>query len=99
MKIKADVEIAIMTKPNLIGIAHANSEFEKRGLEMVITSLTDGKHREDSKHYDGDAFDVRRWNIPPPEFNDTVVSLRKRLGDDYDVVVERTHIHIEYDPK
>ena len=25
--------------------------------------------------------------------------IRKRLGSDYDIVLERTHLHIEFQPK
>lgn len=68
--------------------------------KMVITSVLDGKHMKGSKHYRGLAFDVRINDKSKDEihlFYDALASdpnLR-----DCDVVLEKDHIHIEYDPK
>lgn len=66
------------------------------GHEAVITSGTDGSHMPGSLHYSGLAVDVR---LPGILDDEVVKRLRTRLGKDYDVVIERTHIHVEYDPK
>lgn len=70
---------------------------EQFGAELWITSVCDGKHRKDSLHYKGLAFDVRTWGIKGRELQ-VVAALKKALGPDYDVVLEATHIHIEFDP-
>ena len=63
--------------------------------EMVVTSARDGKHREHSLHYVGQAVDLRTR-----DFVDMWVQyLRQALGEDWDVVAEKDHIHCEYDPK
>lgn len=67
--------------------------------DIVITSGTDGKHMVGSKHYIGDALDLRRSNIPSKLLDTYLTRLRGRLGGDYDVILEIDHIHIEYDPK
>lgn len=67
--------------------------------EIVVTSLLDGGHGEGSEHYDGNAGDIRRWLYKGRTLLLFVGNLRENLGDDYDVVLENTHIHIEYDPK
>ena len=41
------------------------------------------------------AVDIRRHKKGQHVTSDLV----GKLGDDYDVVLESTHIHIEYDPK
>ncbi len=65
--------------------------------ELTVTSVSDGAHMQYSKHYTGDAFDMRGWDIAsPPLF---ALSLRAALGRRYDVVVEAGHVHVEYDPK
>lgn len=63
--------------------------------ELVITSTYEGNHSAGSLHYADLAVDVRRTNRP-----DVVCQeIRRELGQDYDVVLENNHIHIEYDPK
>lgn len=71
---------------------------EMTGVEMVITAVLDGKHMEGSKHYTGNAFDMRRWYIGK-RVKEFISALKTSLGPDYDVVNEATHVHIEYDPK
>lgn len=68
-------------------------------FDIVITSGTDSKHMPGSRHYSGDALDLRRSNIPPKWLDRYLTQLRGRLGSDYDVVLEHDHIHVEYDPK
>lgn len=67
---------------------------------MWITSGSDGEHSPGSKHYADplQALDLRRWGLPPDFIHDW-----PRLGyflglDDFDFVVERDHLHVEYDP-
>jgi len=70
------------------------------GIPLVITSITDGKHGENSLHYVGLAIDLRTRNLP--EDNSEAIAgraLKDALGKDYDVIVHNTHIHIEFDPK
>lgn len=74
----------------------AESIFAQHGSELVITSGTDSKHGANSLHYSGLALDFRTWNV------NNVLSLKsdlqQALGDEYDVVVESDHLHVEYDP-
>lgn len=63
---------------------------------LVITSVIDGEHMRASIHYTGGAVDFR---VVP----DKMVGLRNKLaaavGEDYDVVAEVDHIHVEWQPK
>jgi len=48
------------------------------------------------------AIDFRKpihWGDQHIPLNDFVGKLSKELGNDFDVVLESDHIHIEYDPK
>jgi hypothetical protein len=72
------------------------------GQEAIITSGGDGKHSRTSKHYAEnnlsgmiEALDFRTWHVDAEEI---AAKARKKLGPDYDVVVEATHLHVEYDP-
>ena len=69
--------------------------FRKFGVEAVITSGRDGKHKDGSFHYKGQAFDLRTWHL----IEQVAFRLRQYLGHDFDVIVESDHIHVEYDPK
>ena len=68
------------------------------GAECVLTSGIDGKHREDSLHYSGQAFDFRTRNVPAADLAHLVATLAQALGDEFDVVLEETHLHVEFDP-
>ena len=68
-----------------------------RGVPCVITAGLDGKHKKGSKHYKGRALDFRTRQLDDPQA--FTVEIRTKLGDAYDVVLESTHLHIEYDPK
>jgi hypothetical protein len=66
------------------------------GEDLVITCGTDGKHRTGSLHYIGHAVDIRRSSLKDAEL--TVGKFRNVLGDDFDVILEPTHIHVEFQP-
>jgi len=65
--------------------------------EPIITSTAEGTHLPWSYHYIGRALDFR---FPlRKEVETCIKELKEKLGEDYDVVEEEDHIHIEYDPK
>lgn len=66
-----------------------------------ITSANDGNHSEGSLHYENRAFDIRIKNIIGHVRNEAQLwaeRMQNALGNRYDVLLERNHIHIEYDP-
>jgi hypothetical protein len=75
----------------------------------IITSINDGQHSHGSRHYSGDAGDIRTWDMQPDHRDRFESRLKDRLGPDYDVVIESTerngntrwaeHAHIEHHPK
>lgn len=68
--------------------------------KMVITSVIDGKHMKGSKHFQGLAIDVRINDKPKDEVHRFYYTLTYDSNlKDYDIVLEKDHIHIEYDPK
>ena len=66
---------------------------------VTITSGNDGKHMENSKHYENNAIDIRIKDMEINRHVGTTLRIRKEIGKKYDVILEKTHIHIEYDPK
>lgn len=67
--------------------------------QIIITSILDGKHRSNSKHYTGNAFDIRTRIYTAAQIAELMAALKPALGKHYDVVNEKDHIHIEFDPK
>jgi len=84
-----------LTTKTAEGLRRVSKAFAARGEDLYITSLREGTHSPSSFHPSGRAFDIRypKWGTP----NEVVVSLRKSLGNDFDVVPEGNHIHIELD--
>lgn len=73
--------------------------FTRHGVDAVITSCIDGKHSIGSLHYAGCALDLRSRDIPEAKRPVVKAELAAALGDDFDVVLEKNHFHIELQPK
>ena len=67
--------------------------------ECVITSACEGKHGRNSLHYVGLALDFRIKNIPIGWHDRLRQSVQDALGPDFDVVLEKTHLHVEFQPE
>lgn len=98
MKLKSGVLFDGIKAPTLRAMAAAEDAFLPYG-EVVVTSIKDGIHSANSLHYDGLAFDLRTRHMTLDQVEDAVGYLRRKLGPDYDVVIEATHAHVEYQPK
>lgn len=86
-------------RPEMAWARAAVSDTEQHlGAETILTSVTDGRHGETSLHNTGCAFDidVDHTGIPADIWREEI---RRRLTEEFDVVVEATHIHIEFQPK
>jgi len=96
MLIKAGVDISRLRRPirRILGKV-AFIVWAIEGQELVIVSTYEGNHGEGSLHYCDEAVDIRSWE-KPRKVRDKI---KGELGDDYDVIFEGNHIHIEYDPK
>jgi hypothetical protein len=103
MKFKAGVKLKGLAPEALLGMVVAEQAYKAAGIEMTITSVMDGVHKEGSKHYDGMAFDLRTkaTGLAARLYQ----SVREALaGAGYDVILEdlggdNEHIHVEFDPK
>ena len=96
MLLKAGVDISRLernTRRSLTVVAILLAEFD---LDLIITSTYDGNHMPGSLHYAHQAYDIRR---PVDDYNKILTKIRSGLGNRFDVVLRKDHIHIEYDPK
>lgn len=106
MRLKKGVSLKGMQPQLMVGILAADWLCRESCMELVITSVTDGKHKVGSRHYDGCAFDMRTWSFKTEEAKKLFVeTLQVRLNGErgnfageWDVVLEKTHIHVEWDP-
>jgi hypothetical protein len=81
----------------------------RHGLNTTLTSGRDGTHMEGSYHYHWplQACDFRTWDPDEPpgtqlsqERKEAIAEdLRRELGEPFQVVVERTHLHVEFDER
>lgn len=96
MKIKQGANIQgldIRIRPALIV---ADKVWKELGQELVITSGLDGEHSAGSLHYYGLAVDMRTRYFSDSEKKRAAEALRQGLGEGFDVVVESSHIHVEF---
>jgi len=100
MKTKYGVKINGVKPEMVMGLLIAEGYFNSSGIsEMVVTSVVDGKHGVGSLHYVGYAADIRTWAIQNDSLPDFTKGLSEELGEEFDVVLEKDHIHIEFQPK
>lgn len=85
-----------VTPRNLIICAAAANVGQALGLDVTITSGTDGQHMKGSKHYTGEALDIRLLGEQTADFQR---SLAARLGPTYQLILESDHLHVEFDPQ
>jgi RHS repeat-associated protein len=69
------------------------------GRDAVVTYGQNGRHKPGSLHYTGNAIDLRTRDLSRADLSSITSLLQGYLGDNFDVLNEGDHIHIEYDPK
>lgn len=104
MKLKEGVDPRHICNELMVALFVADTIWKVHGEELVVTEIyaVDG-HSDASLHYDGKAADLRTRYFHESEVPAIAGRLREALGDTrgrfYDVVVHKTHIHIEWQPK
>ena len=98
MRLKRGVKLRGLTPACLLAMMVAEGLYKENGYRLTITSVCEGKHSRGSLHYVGQAFDCRiRLAADAPQMLRD--ELKRRLGSEFDVVLESDHIHVEYQPK
>jgi len=67
--------------------------------DLTITTGTDGTHMPNSLHYAGYAVDLRTRHLTSEQKEAFRRQLSEALGRHYDVVLHKTHLHVEFDSK
>lgn len=99
MKIKPGANYDDLTPRMKEACDVVEKEYEYEDYIAVLTSGKDGKHKDDSLHYTGNAGDYRTRHLRDDARDRIVARIRRALGRDFDVILETDHLHIEYDPK
>lgn len=102
MDIKKGVSVIGLQPEILLGLIVCREVFLARKIPLTLTSGTDGQHGNNSLHYKGRAVDLRlpsRYSIEDEIDLSILVECREALGEQYDIVLESDHIHLEFDPK
>ena len=89
--------IAGVRPESLVAVFVAHEIYKEHSQNLVWTCCTDAKHQTGSLHYVGLAVDL---GFPLESQRPAIEQkLKARLGEDFDVVVEGDHYHIEFQPK
>jgi len=96
MLLKAGVDISRLERNTRRSLSKVAYIFSDEIELFIITSTYEGNHSAGSLHYANQAYDVR---VPDQSRMRILARIKAVLTDDFDVVMERTHYHIEYDPK
>jgi hypothetical protein len=99
LMLKPGVRITGMRPEILLAAVAAERVYEEAGHDFVITACLDGKHMTGSYHFAGAAIDVRTRDLQPADVQKIIARIKSCLGDDFDVLLEADHIHIEFQPK
>lgn len=97
--LKKGVSINGIKPETVLAIQIVNDIYRIFKADLVITSVNDSKHGYGSLHYIGYAFDCRTFHLQEADIPQIVASIKKNLGDDFDVLLEKDHIHVEFQPK
>ena len=99
LMLKPDVRITGLRPEIILAIVAAERAYAEIGCELMLTSGIEGSHGRGSLHFAGCAVDLRTQNVPAGKLQPLVESIRAALGADFDVVLESTHLHAEFQPK
>lgn len=96
MLLKLGVDISRLAYYTRKSLNTVETVFLQHGIEPVLTETYGSVHSCGSLHYAHRAYDLR---LPVVNKDKIVAELKDALGRKFDVILEATHIHVEYDPK
>jgi len=100
LSIKPGALITGLTPEMSLGNQIVSEVFNESGYGCTITeTMPTVKHKKSSKHNTGNAIDYRTYHIPLYKQRQVRLACLDRLDENFDVVLHKTHLHVEFDPK
>ena len=99
IKLKKGVSLNGVQPEMAVAFSVILNVYHRLGHNCTITSCTDGTHSAGSRHYIGLAMDFRTRDIPDHKRAQLRGAVASSLGDEFDVILEDDHLHVEFDPK
>jgi hypothetical protein len=96
MSLKAGVRVLGIRPEMVLALRIVEAVYQAHGAPFVITSVMEGTHKRASLHYLGCAADLR---LPPHDAASIVAEAKAALGEDFDVILEGDHVHVEFQAK
>ena len=75
----------------------ADEVYSAFGVDAVVTAGVDGEHGYASLHFVGCGVDLRTRTLSESNITKVYGIMKERLGPAYDVVLHKTHLHIDQD--
>lgn len=109
MRLKSGVSIQGLHEKICKALGYFEGVYKAYNLSesFVITSgtedppdtedLRESTHRASSLHPTGRAVDIRTWGFTKQDLHDIAQTAQDVLGEDYDIIVEIDHLHVEYE--
>ncbi len=85
-------------KSVIIVAAVANAKEEMKLGDLVVTSMNDSVHMRGSLHYSDQAVDFRTHDLSHDVVREWAKVASRRLGPAYQLIIEKDHLHVEFDP-
>jgi len=99
IEVKESADLSMIDPRMWVRIGDIHAVFARHGRACIITSGRDGRHGPHSHHYRGRALDFRTRHLSEAEKLKISSEIRARLEPEFDVVLEKTHLHVEFDPQ
>lgn len=99
LKFKTNVKINGIKPEACIIITVVHSIYSVHDIACEVTSVTEGKHSRTSLHYIGHAVDFGIKNLGTVFAKEILEDIKTALTDEFDVLLEKDHIHVEFQPK
>lgn len=100
LRVGSRCDIRLMSPQITLAMIIASEVFKEHGHTATMAHVVDGSHMRASLHYIGNAVDLH-WDKNWGEHEGRLVEadLAQRMGDQFDVVFKKDHIHCEFQPK
>lgn len=103
LSFKLGVKIFGIREETVVALVTIESVFRDEELDCIVTSVSEkAVHSRTSLHFAGFAIDLRTIafeHMTQTQAEWITARLKEALTDEFDVILEKDHIHVEFQPK